>query len=425
MEPADRPAEDATMGISPLTWALLAGLLALSALVSAWETALFSLTPPERRRAGPAALRLLENPRSLLVTMLLANLVVNLLFFAFAAGIDPLGGPLGELFSGLSALFVVVLLGEVLPKTLALRARVAVARSAAVPVALLVALARPVQRTAEGVIELFYRVLGEVARAERGVTAEALAGVLEHSAQQGLLLESEAEFLAGLVELSALRVREIMTPRVDMLFLEVQGEGRAELVARAVEARATWLVLIDGNPDQVLGRARVRDLLLRPQAPLRELLQPVPFVPEVASVLHALEFLRRQGLAMAVVVDEWGGTAGQVRLEDVFEEIVGDLRVEGERPERAVVALGDGRFRVVGSLSIRDWNEQFGHRVVPTEFETVGGFVTALLGRIPRSGDEVRSGGLVFKVDQVHRRRIRTLEISVVEPDAEESVLSR
>lgn len=413
------------MGSSTLTWGLLAGLLALSAVVSAWETALFSLTPPERRRAGPAAQRLLENPRSLLVTMLLSNLVVNLLFFAFAAGIEPLDGPLGRVLSGVSALFCVVLLGEVLPKTLALRARVAVSRSAAVPVALMVALTRPIQRAAELMIELLYRVLGEAARAERGVTAEALAGVLEHSAEQGLLLESEAEFLAGLVELSALRVREIMMPRVDMLLLDVQGEGRAELVARAVEARATWLVLIDGTPDKVLGRARVRDLLLRPQAPLRELLQPVPFVPEVASVLHALEFLRQQRKATAVVIDEWGGTAGQVRLEDMFEHIVGDLRVEGEQPERAVVALGEGRFRVVGGLSIRDWNEEFGRRVVPTEFETVGGFVTALLGRIPRPGDEVRSGGLVFKVDDVRRRRIRTLEISVVAEPAEEQALSR
>jgi magnesium and cobalt transporter len=120
-----------------------------------------------------------------------------------------------------------------------------------------------------------------------------------------------------------------------------------------------------------------------------------------------------------VVVDEWGGTAGVVSIEDVFEEIVGELRVEGEAAERPVTALGQGRFRVVGGLSIRDWNEQFGHQVVPTEFETVGGFVTALLARIPRRGDVVESGGLLFKVDEVERRRIRTLEISLA-PRAEE-----
>ena len=407
------------MPSSPVIWGVLAALLLLSASCSATETALFSLTPTERRRAGPAAERLLEHPRALLVTVLVGNLVVNLLFFAFAARLQPFRGPYGTLLWGLVALVVLLLLGEVLPKGLALRARVAVARAGAVPFSALSAALAPAQRAADRLLEAGYRVLGEAARAEGGITTEALADVLERSAEQGLLLESEATILAGLVELGEVRVREVMTPRVDMLLLDVQDERREEVVRRAVAERANWIVVVDGAPDQVLGRVRVRELLLRPAAALRSLLEPVVFVPEVASLLHLLEFLRREGVAQAVVVDEWGGTAGLVRLEDVFEEIVGDLRVEGERAERPVVALGEGRFRVVGSLSIRDWNERFGRRVVPTEFETVGGFVMALLARIPRTGDVVEAGGLRFTVDAVERRRIRTLEISVAAPAGE------
>jgi putative hemolysin len=215
------------------------------------------------------------------------------------------------------------------------------------------------------------------------------------------------------VELSEVRVREVMTPRVDMLVIDVQDEQRADVVTRAVAARATWIVVVDGNPDRVLGRVRVRDLLLRPEAQLSTLIEPARFVPEVASLVHLMEFMRREKVAQAVVIDEWGGTAGQVSMENVIEEVVGDLRVEGEAGERPVTRLEGGKFRVVGSLSIRDWNDLFGHRVVPTEFETVGGFVTALLARIPRTGDVVHAGGLSFRVDEVHRRRIRTLEISV------------
>jgi putative hemolysin len=398
---------------------VLATLLAVSACFSATETALFSLSPHERRRAGSFTERLLERPRALLMTLRAGKLAVSVAFFAFALRLELAPGPWGPWILALGALYALVFCGEVAPRTLALRARVAVARIGALPFGTLSALLAPLQRVAERLLELVYRALGEAGRAERAITAEALGEVLERSAEQGLILESEAEFLAGVVELGEVRVREVMTPRVDMLAIDVLDERREEVLQRAVEERATWIAIVSGSPDRVLGRVRVRELLLAPEADLRTLLEPVVFVPEVASLLQLLEFLRREGLAQAIVVDEWGGTAGLVRLEDVFERIVGDLPVEGERSERAVEALGEGRFRVAGSLSIRDWNERFGHRVVPTEFETVGGFVTALLARIPRPGDAVESGGLRFEVDAVDRGRIRTLALSLAPASAE------
>ena len=400
---------------SPLTWTLLGLLAVASALLSGWETALFSLNAQERRRAGGAAARLLEDPRSLLVTVLVSNLTLNLLFFAFAARLRVGEGPYARLWAGLLSLLALMFLSEVLPKMVALRLRVACARMGAPVLSVLGTVLAPLHRAADWVLELVYRVLGEAAQAEKGITADTLASVLESSAEQGLLLDGEAEFLAGVVELSEVRVREVMTPRVDMLLLDVAEEAaeRAAVLARAVAARAAWVVVVDGNPDRVLGRVRARDLLVRPEASVRELLAPVRFVPEVATLVHLVEYLRREKVAQAVVVDEWGGTAGQVRMEDVIEEIVGDLRVEGETSERAVTRLDEDRFRVLGNLSIRDWNEHFGLRVVPTEFETVGGFVTALLARIPRSGDVVRSGPLSFRVDEVRRRRIHSLVISL------------
>lgn len=399
----------------PLTWTVLVLLAATSACLSGSETALFSLNAQERRRAGPVAVRLLEDPRRLLVSVLVANLTVNLLFFLFAARLQWGTGPYARVWTGLVSLLALLVVGEVMPKTLALRARLTCARLGAPFLSVVGALMAPVHRAADRALELIYRILGDAGQAEHGITTDTLANVLESSAEQGLLLDGEAEFLAGVVELSEVRVREIMTPRVDMLLLDVAEEAteRESVVTRAVAARAAWVVVVDGNPDRVLGRVRVRDLLMRPTAPVREMLQSVRFVPEVASLVHLMEFLRREKVAQAVVVDEWGGTAGQVRMEDVIEEIVGDLRVEGESHERAVARLDEQRFRVLGNLSIRDWNELFGHRVVATEFDTVGGFVTALLARIPRTGDVVRSGPLEFRVDEVRRRRIHSLVISL------------
>lgn len=396
-----------------LLWPLLAVLLLLSGVFAASEAALFSLSPAERTRAGRAAGRLLEDARSLLVTILLGNLVLNVLFFAFASRLGAGRGARAELAWGLGALLAIVLFGEIFPKTLALRGRVAISRWSAVPLSLLVPLLRPFQRAVDRLLELTYRVLGEAAEGERGVTTDELARALEHSAEQGLLLDTEAQILVGVAELEEIRVREIMTPRVDTPFLDLEESDHSAELHAAVTARAGWLVAVEGGPDRVAGRIRVRDLLAHPETPPRELLQPVEFVPEVATALHLLHHLRERKAAEAVVVDEWGGTAGLVQLEDVFEEIVGDLKVEGERDEAPVRPLGGGGFLVVGSLSIRDWNDLFGYRVVPTEFETVGGFVTALLGRMPRTGDVARAGGLAFEVREVLRRRITSLEIRV------------
>jgi CBS domain containing-hemolysin-like protein len=174
--------------------------------------------------------------------------------------------------------------------------------------------------------------------------------------------------------------------------------------------------VVDGTPDQIEGRVRVRDLLTRPDKPVRQLVLPIKFVPEVASCLDLLHVLREERQAEAVVVDEWGGTAGVVDIERVFEEIVGDLRQEDERRAQPVVPLGAGRFRVAGGLSVRDWNEAFGVELVPSAFETLGGFVTAQLGRVPRPGDEFQFGHLRLCVHEVRGRRVLAVDVGVAEP---------
>jgi CBS domain containing-hemolysin-like protein len=399
-------------------WLVLLALLCASALLSGCETALFSLTPAERRRLGGDAERLLSDPRGALISILFVNLVINVLFFTFFARLSPGGNALVDLLWGLGAVAVLVTFAEIVPKIVALRIRMAVARRSAFPLLLIVRSLRPLRRALEWILELIYRALGPASHPEAGVTNEALAQALERSADRGVLLGSEAEFLTGVVELQGVRVREIMTPRVDMVFLDRNSDNSAEVIARALEAKLPWIVVIDGDPDHIVGRVRLREVLVQPPRPLAELMAPVYFFPEIASALDALTFLREKHLMQAVVVDEWGGTAGLVTIEDVFEAIVGDLRVEGEREEHAVNALPDGGFRVAGWLSIRDWNELFGHRVVATEFETVAGLVTVLLGKIPRAGDEARHGPFLFRVHSVRGRRIDLLDI-FLQPSAE------
>lgn len=396
-------------------WAALPLLLLASAFCSGSETALFALTLEQRERASERVRRLLRDPQALLVTLLLVNLVVNILFFAVVSGLAPHDDPYEKLVWGALALFAVVFLGEILPKALALHLAQPVARASAIAVEALVLAAKPLRRVVQFVLGLALRALGEVAREEPPITPDSLAEVLEQSAGHGLIGVGEADLLAEVVELEGLRVGEIMTPRVDMLTLDLDAaeDDNLQILARALARRQTWLAAIRSQADDLVGIVRLRDLLREEERPLEELVRPALFVPEVASVLDLLKQLREHKATEAIVIDEYGGTAGAVTIEAVFEEIVGDLRVEGEAHDAPVVALGGGRFRVSGSLSIRDWNEQFGRTVVPEGFETVGGFVTALLGRIPRAGDRVRAHGLVTQVREVRGRRVASVDMYI------------
>ncbi len=399
--------------VSPLVWGTLGGLLLLSCLFSSAETALFSLTPVQRARASETVRRLVNRPRRLLVSILLGNLITNLLFFSVASRLAPEEGGVRGLVVRLGVLMALLVGGEILPKTLGLGARATVAQLTAVPLSLVVGLLGRLATPLVALLEACNRVVTLFAREEIGFHPEVLEHVMERGAREGTLLEKEAEIVVQAVELGQVRVREIMTPRVDALFLDLSGEDRDEVVARALAERQSALPVVDGSPDQVVGRVRVRDLLRHRERPVRALVMPVKFVPEVADAVDLLRSLHDDRTTEAVVVDEWGGTAGFVTAEDVFEALVGDLRTEGEERPRPVVPLGEGRYRVAGSLSIRDWNDAFGLSVVPTEFETVGGFVTALLGRIPRIGDVVSFANLALEVSEVRGRRILTVDIGL------------
>jgi CBS domain containing-hemolysin-like protein len=400
-------------------WATLFLLLACSGFLSSSETALFSLAKlkkSERERAGPQALELAAKPRRLLVSVLFLNLLTNVLFFSFVTRLLEEQRHLRNALMSLAALVLLVVCGEILPKTFALRSPAAVARTNAPLLRIAVVLLGPLHRPLLALLERANGLISIWIPPESVITTEELADALDRGAEEGTLHEAEADLLAGVIALDQVRVRELMTPRVDALFLDVSGEGRAEIVQAACERRLSWLPVIEGNPDRVLGRVRVRDCLVRPERPLRQLLLPVRFVPEVASALDLLRTFRAERIDEVVVVDEYGGTAGYATAEHLFEQVVGDLRHEDEARLPTVVPLGEGRFRVAGGLSIRDFNEAFGQEVVPLEFETVGGLVTALLGRIPRAGDLVVAGSLEMRVADVRKRRVLAVDIGLALP---------
>jgi len=402
----------------PVIFAVLGTLLVMSAIFSSSETALFKLTDAEAERAGPRVLSLVSAPRDMLIAVLFSNLLVNLLFFATVARLgDALEAPV---LAASGALVVQLIFGDIIPKSVGLAAPRQLATFTAPILLVAVRITTPARRVMRKALDLTGRMLGDAGKEDPHLRPADLEAFFEKSAKSGHLLSSEADLLVEIAELESIRLRQVMTPRVDALFLSLDGSDREELGMLAAKKRLARLPVIDENPDQVVGQVRVRDLLVFPDRAIDQIMMPVPFVPEVASCMDGLHGLRNMRAVMAVVVDEWGGTAGVMTLEDIFEELVGDLRVEGEEREVAVVPLGEGRFRLAGHLSMLDWNDGFGFDVVPMEFETVCGFVTTLLGRIPRVGDKARWRNLVFEVAEVRDRRVVWVDMRVAEEVDEE-----
>jgi magnesium and cobalt exporter, CNNM family len=212
------------------------------------------------------------------------------------------------------------------------------------------------------------------------------------------------------VELGFLRVRHVMQHRVDMMACEVTDTVPTAR-QRMQTHHLTKIPVYVKDIDNIVGMVHLRQLLLRPDVSLDRLVQPVHFVPEQKAVESLLEFFRSSETDMAVVVDEYGGIAGSVRLEDIAEELFGDTDVI--RQAEPIRQLGPFQYRLSGDLAIHEWADVFGIDVEEMRLSTIGGFVTALLGRIPRQDDVATLGSLKFTVESVRKRRIESVVLSL------------
>jgi putative hemolysin len=401
---------------------LLLLLVAASAFFSGSETAFFNLTRRQIKQLGisPARLqkiaaRLLRNPGHLLNCLLLGNMLANVLFFALSSALVVYvghGWGLGAATAlALATFLFFVLFGEILPKSLAYSNSRSLAVTAALPVFLVVQVLGPITWVFRILfLEPVLRILFGHARLPHSMTLAELRSLVHLSRRRGLIGEDENRLLGEVIELGMLKVRHVMQSRVDMIVADVT-EPPGQVRDLMQKHDLTKLPVYAGNKDNVVGLVHLRQLFLQPGIPLDKLVQPVQFVPEQKTVESLLEFFRRTGTDMAVVVDEYGGIAGSVRLEDIAEELFG--RIEAPATSEPIKQLGPLQYRLAGDLAIHDWADAFGVDLEETRVSTVGGLVTALLGRIPRKGDVAYIGNLKFTVERVHRHRIETVILSV------------
>ncbi|MCB1009020.1 MAG: HlyC/CorC family transporter [Acidobacteria bacterium] len=255
----------------------------------------------------------------------------------------------------------------------------------------------------------------EGADLDEEATEEEVEAFIDIGTHEGILEPSDRDLVWGVVDFRDTQVRSVMTPRVDIVAASAEStlDELAELFATSAHSR---IPLYRGSIDQVIGVLHIRDLLSALRAPVPKpavagLAQPPLLVPETKMLGDLLEELRERRQQMAVVINEWGGTEGLVTVEDLIEEIVGEIADEHDvgEPERRL--LEDGSVLFDGRAELDSLDEFFGYRPTETQIETVGGFVTMLFGRVPENGEAIDHEGLRYETESADNRRILSVRV--------------
>ena len=400
----------------------MAALLLLSAFFSGSETALFSITGQQLNvlrqkdtRARRALLELIEHPDDVLIVILFGNMVVNILYYSVSAALAwRVGAAGGKIWAGgvaAGALLIVILCGEIGPKSVAVNLPARVGLLAAIPLYVLYALLTPVRVVVRRISHRADAVVGRFAADPTpAVTSEELHLLVSTSEEHGVISPEEGGMLADAVALSRLLVRHALVPRADVAMCDV-GASVDVFKRTAWETKHSKIPVYDGQPDEVVGFIYTRHVLLSEGGDLRQFVQPIDFVLQSNSLESTLASFRERGTQIAAVVSEHGGFQGIVTLEDIVEEIVGEIHDEYDQAVPLVQTIGPDRYVLNGRLSIREWDELFDLHLDPTEVVTVAGFITWIAGRLLREGESVTFRNLKFTVEEVLRHRI--IKVSV------------
>jgi CBS domain containing-hemolysin-like protein len=240
--------------------------------------------------------------------------------------------------------------------------------------------------------------------------------ILAVSRRTGVLTEAHGRLLSAALDFPDRAVRQLMVPRADILYLDVNA-AYEENRRRALEYGQTRFPLCDGGVDHIVGIVHVKDIFMAAESatprPLRAVARPPLYFPESASIQNVLTQFQKQRVHLGIVVDEYGGTAGLVTMEDILEELIGEIQDEFDQESPRVQALPDGRLLVDASMTIGEFESIVDvHEDVDEEVETVGGLVLARLGRIARVGDGIEFAGRRVEVARVRGRRILRVFVS-------------
>jgi putative hemolysin len=400
------------------------------ALVTARRSRLTQLAREGSLRAR-IAIRIMDSPVRFIGT-------VQLGITAFSILLGAVGEPIAEhwidepllshgtafLVAYLFVTYLHVTLGELVPKAISLSKNEATALWVALPVEAVYIALYPLVWFLQASANAFTRLFG-IEPAPAGVVAHSEADIrliLQQAEKAGEIEEVEEELLYKVFDFADKEAKDVMVARPEVVALAVDLPPEESLRA-VLESPYTRYPVYRETPEHIIGVLHLRDLLKamdeRGMAEVKvdEILRPPYIVPETKDIAALLTEFRRTNQHMAIVVDEYGDMEGIVTLEDVLEELVGEIEDEFDLPDESVERIDDRRIRIDGTFPIDDFNEQFGTALPIEDYHTVGGFVFGLLGRAPERGDEVEHDGCRFKVLAVEGSRIERIEVELPPPE--------
>jgi len=408
---------------------VVVALTAIAAFLAAAETSLTRMSraraaylEEEERRGARQLLALVEQPARFLNLVLLLVLVVQ--FFATALFTSVLsrlvGGGLGVAIAATVMTVLTFIFAEVAPKTYAVQHtdRAALAVAPFVYVLTRLPILGPLTRLLIGIGNVV--TPGKGLKSGPFVSEDEIKAMVDEAERDDVIEEEEREMIHSIFEFGDTILREVMVPRPDMVAVPVTTSLQEvlELILRTGYSR---IPVYQGDIDDVVGLAYAKDVLRRlhdgqADKPLADILRPAPFMPESMRAAECLREMRRRKSHMVIVIDEYGGTSGLVTIEDLLEEIVGEIADEYDLEEPNVEPLPDGDYRVNARLGIDEVNELLDVELPATEWDSIGGLLFNVVGGVPREGQEVEFQGLRLRAERVQGRRIGRVRIHRLGP---------
>ena len=378
------------------------------------ETALFSLGQWQVRqlaerhpRAGKIVARLIARPQDLLATLALGNTFANAAMLAVA--LRMVFNAHWALALTMIALLVFVLIGcEVFPKTLAVRRPERWALRVAWLLLTFQKICTPLYGAAQWLNAVFLKSARPAAAAATTLTDAEYQELLDMAYRQGTLGESEKEIILQIISLDQRTARDVMRPRTGMACISDDATV-AEMIDTAKKVRHRRLPIYDETPDTIVGILNARALLLNPEIELSEVIEFPSFVPETMNLLQLFQSLQKQHRGLAVVLDEFGGVAGLVTMEDILAQLVGKIRTAPQPEGFVMEKISPDGWRVSGTMRLEDFRREYPALGGVDEVETMGGLLTHMLGVVPVTGASATFHDLKFTAQVADERHVREL----------------
>ena len=406
---------------------LLFVCLLLSGFFSSSEVAFVSLQKMRLRHlanteggAAKQVASMTENPERLLTTILLGNNLVNTAAAALATviAISVLAEGYAVIAATAGVTVLLLVFGEVFPKTVATRYGVRMAMLYATPMRVLIWVLSPIAFVFVWIADKLARLVGAPPAHQALVSEDDIRTAVSVGAEEGTLVESEAEMLERVFRFGDHRVSEVMTPRPDIRWVE-KGTELPDFLSIYAEHPHSRFPIYEDTIDSVVGILWIKDVLMAQakgtidqNSVIDKLARPAYFIPESKLIAELFAELQKSRVQAAIVIDEFGGTAGLVTMEQLLEEIVGEFGDELAKVRKTYETISENSFQIDGGMRLDDANEKLELDLPEGEYETVAGLVLSLLGRIPREGEQLRFGNLKMVITEMKGVKIGKILIT-------------